>query len=261
LLNRIQAAGCKPQNAEFAQISAWWDYYRFLYFQGGLKTLYIYDTHVHTSETSSCGKIDAKTLVHMYSNAGYHGLVITDHYFRGYFESLQYEKWEDKVSSYLAGYRTALEEGRKVGLNVLLGMEIRFDENFNDYLVFGIDEDFLFKNKELYALNLKTFGEFIRNMSIMIYHAHPFRVNMTRMDPRFLHGVEVYNGNPRHNSNNNLADHYATANHLKKLSGSDFHQELDLARGGIVLPEAPSDSEHLAQLLREDRIIKLLQTD
>lgn len=223
--------------------------------------MYIYDTHVHTSETSPCGKIDARTLVHMYRNTGYHGLVITDHYFRGYFESLPYEKWEDKVSRYLAGYHTALEEGRKVGLNILLGIEIRFDENSNDYLVFGIDEDFLYKNKELYALTLKTFSEFIKGTSILIYHAHPFRVKMTRMDPELLHGIEVYNGNPRHNSNNNLADDFATANNLKKLSGSDFHQVPDLARGGIVLPEAPTDSVRLAQLLREDRIIKLLQTD
>lgn len=223
--------------------------------------MYIYDTHVHTSETSFCGKIDARTLVHMYRNAGYHGLVITDHFYRGYFESLPFEKWEDKVSCYLAGYRNALEEGRKVGLNILLGMELRFDENINDYLIFGIDEDFLYKNEELYAHTLKTFGELIKGTSILIYHAHPFRVNMTRMDPELLYGIEVYNGNPRQISNNNLADDFATANHLKKLSGSDFHQAPDLARGGIALPEAPSDSGRLAQLLREDRIIKLLQTD
>ena len=41
-----------------------------------------YDTHVHTSETSICGKVDAKTLVRLYKKAGYTGVVITDHYSR-----------------------------------------------------------------------------------------------------------------------------------------------------------------------------------
>ena len=93
-----------------------------------------YDTHVHTSEVSSCGKVDANTLVQLYKKAGYSGIVITDHYTKDYFESLPYTNWQQKVDQFLSGYTTAFEEGKEVGLKVILGMELRFSENFNDYL-------------------------------------------------------------------------------------------------------------------------------
>jgi len=52
-----------------------------------------------------------------------------------------------------------------------------------------------------------------------------------------IDGVEIYNGNPRHNSSNHLALEYARKNGLKMLSGSDFHQVQDAARGGIIVDE------------------------
>lgn len=219
---------------------------------------YKYDTHVHTSETSPCGKVDAKTLVHLYKRAGYHGIVITDHYYMDFFKQLPYDNWSRKVDEYLAGYYTALEEGRKVGVNVLLGIELRFTENSNEYLVYGFSPDFLYKNPALYDMDLRSFRQLIRNTPILVYQAHPFRVNMTPVLPEYIDGIEIYNGNPRHNSNNDKAYEYAKANGLKMLSGSDFHQIQDIARGGIVLNEAPEDAIELAELLKNNRIIEFI---
>lgn len=223
--------------------------------------LYTYDSHVHTSQTSPCGKVDAKTLVHLYSEAGYRGVVITDHYYKRFFEKLEADSWESKVNQYLKGYHTALEEGRKVGLNVLLGIEINFTENKNDYLVYGLNEDFLYKHPYLYDMGLSAFHELVGNTAICIYQAHPYRVLLCPAAPQLVGGIEVYNGNPRHNSNNPKAYEYARQNGLKMISGSDFHQVEDLARGGIILPNAPSSSEELAQMLSEDKIIKLIQSE
>lgn len=222
-------------------------------------SLFLYDTHVHTSEISFCGKVNAKKLVRLYHKAGYHGLVITDHYCREYFEYLGPLKWEEKISLFLKGYHIALDEGMKLGMKILLGIEIRFDENFNDYLVYGLDEDFLYRNQKLYKLNLETFFKLTQNTSLCIYQAHPFRMYITQADPQYLHGIEVYNGNPRHNSNNQLAYEYAKRHGLKMISGSDFHQVEDLARGGIALAKAPSSSEELAQILMEEEELKLLR--
>ncbi len=219
---------------------------------------YIYDVHIHTSETSSCGKVDAKTVVRVYKEAGYHGLVITDHYTRGYFESLRYNQWEDKVNQYLRGYHSALAEGRKLGLNVLLGMELRFDENESDYLIYGIDEDFLFRHRELYTLNIEKFSGMINGTTIQIYQAHPFRLTSVPANPAYLHGIEVYNGNPRQISNNSKAFEYAKKNGLKMISGSDFHLLSDLARGGIILSDTPPDSVEFAQILKNDNMIKFV---
>jgi predicted metal-dependent phosphoesterase TrpH len=220
--------------------------------------LYKYDTHVHTSETSPCGGIEGKKLVQLYKNAGYRGLVITDHYFNQYFDSLNDGSWEEKIESYLKGYKAALDEGRKLGLNIILGMEIRFEENDNDYLVYGIDEAFLIENKELYKLGLEKFKKLAESNDLLIYQAHPFRSWIVPVDTKYLDGVEVFNGNPRQESANPLALSYANSNKLKMISGSDFHQIEDLALGGIVIPEAPENSLEFVKLLNSNKIIELL---
>ncbi len=76
--------------------------------------------------TSSCAKVNSQTLVQMYKEAGYAGVVITDHYFKDYFDAIDVRHWEDKVSKFLTGYKLAKEEGDRIGLRVILGMEIRF---------------------------------------------------------------------------------------------------------------------------------------
>jgi predicted metal-dependent phosphoesterase TrpH len=219
-----------------------------------------FDTHVHTSETSPCGIVDGKALVSLYKEAGYDGIVITDHYFNGFFESIDEKNWEEKVDMYLRGYMAARTEGEKVGLRVILGMEIRFKESYNDYLVYGIDEAFLIENKELYKLGLFKFKELIKDKGILIYQAHPYRIGMKTSDPLIIDGVEVYNGNMRHHSFNEKALLFAENNNLKMISGSDFHQVEDLARGGIVLGEQVMNSKELVKLLSEDKIIEIISS-
>jgi len=44
-----------------------------------MENKYLYDTHIHTVETSPCGRIPAAETVDYYAAHGYSGLVITDH--------------------------------------------------------------------------------------------------------------------------------------------------------------------------------------
>ena len=39
---------------------------------------YLYETHLHTKESSKCGLVPAAEMVRKYRNAGYTGIVITD---------------------------------------------------------------------------------------------------------------------------------------------------------------------------------------
>jgi len=222
-------------------------------------SFYKYDTHVHTSETSPCGCVSAVELVHLYKDAGFQGIVITDHYFDGFFESLRGMSWEEKVDNYLKGYKIALNEGKKIGLNVILGMEIRFGSSPNDYLVYGIDEEFLKEYPELYNLDLSRFRELISDKGILIYQAHPFRPYIVPADPKLLDGVEVHNGNPRHNSHNEKALEFARKYCLKESSGSDFHQYEDLGRGGIIITEPVSSSEAFVRILYENKVVDLVR--
>jgi predicted metal-dependent phosphoesterase TrpH len=219
----------------------------------GQKKLYKIDTHVHTSEVSKCGKVDAQTAVRSYIAHGYSGIVITDHFYETYFESFGEMSWEEKINIYLQGYKKSCNEAAGKDFVIYSGMEIRFPENENDYLVFGLDENFLFEHPYLYKLGLEKFNRLAHDNGLLIYQAHPFRNRMVPADPYLLDGMEVLNGNPRHDSRDNLADEYASRFDLKKLSGSDFHQTDDIARGGIVVSELPRSNSGLVALLRENR--------
>ncbi len=223
--------------------------------------LYRFDTHVHTAEVSPCGKVPAREVVHLYKEAGYDGIVITDHYTAGLFRDTHPSEWEAVVDRYLEGYRTARNEGKKIGLNVILGIELRFEGHINDYLVFGVDEEFLKEHPNLPSLGLKGFKKLIEGKDILVYQAHPFRPGMIPSDPDLLDGIEVYNGHPGQMSNNPLALEYAISNNLKMISGSDFHQVPHLARGGIVLPEKIDTPRELVRMLKEDRIISLIRAE
>ena len=72
--------------------------------------LMLLDTHVHTSQVSPCGKVPAEEMIELYKEAGYGGVIITDHYYKGYFESLGNRPWEEKIQSFLSGYKAALRE-------------------------------------------------------------------------------------------------------------------------------------------------------
>jgi predicted metal-dependent phosphoesterase TrpH len=218
--------------------------------------MYKIDMHVHTWETSFCGKVAAREAVKLYKDSGYYGIVITDHYYRGFItgsiRAVSLRKWNEKMELFMKGYNRAQEEGERIGLKVLLGMEIRFENSLNDYLVYGISEEFLKDNPSLYRLGIKNFKKYIEGTGILVYQAHPFRLGMKPAKPEYLDGIEVYNGNPRHNSKNHLALAYARENKLKMVSGSDFHQREDLARGGIFIKKQVSTSIELAEYLRDD---------
>ena len=72
--------------------------------------LVLFDTHVHTIEVSPCGKVPATQMVRYYKEAGYGGIIITDHYYDRYFETLGELPWEQKIESFLSGYKLALKE-------------------------------------------------------------------------------------------------------------------------------------------------------
>jgi hypothetical protein len=222
--------------------------------------MYKYETHFHTSETSPCGRVKAEEGVRIYHKAGYTGLLVTDHYFSGFFERHPFMSWDKKTDLYLAGYRKALAEGQRLGLDIHLGMEIRFNENANDYLVYGFDEAFLREHRKLYKLTLKEFRELTADKGIITIQAHPFRSHMIPAPPELIDGVEVYNGNPRHDSSNHLALQYASDNKLKMLSGSDFHQPQDAARGGILVDDRIK-ANGFALVLLQDKISELMKTE
>lgn len=217
---------------------------------------YLYDLHVHTNEVSFCGFVSGKEVAQLYAEAGYSGIVITDHYYDGFFNEVS-GTWENKVKQYLSGYLEAKAEGAKHGLDVFLGIEIKFSGSLDDYLVYGISEEFLLQYPKLYNLGLPELSKLVREQGLILYQAHPFRSYCNPADPKYLDGIEVFNGNPRHESHNDQAEAYANKHQLKMISGSDFHQHQDLAIGGVYFSEKIRDNQHLVTALNNSQIVQL----
>lgn len=166
--------------------------------------------------------------------------------------------WEDKIDYFLTGYHTAKHaaDGR---IDILLGMELRFDKprEMNDYLVYGVTEKFLYHHPHLLDMNLRDFSKLAHRHGMVIFQAHPFRTGMRIVKPKYLDGVEIYNGNPRHNSSNDIAEMWAKKYGLRTVGGSDFHEFEDLARGGVYFDKEIKDNKDLVkELLNGDYEIK-----
>lgn len=215
---------------------------------------YLYEMHLHTKETSNCANVPAKVLIEEYIKAGYDGIVVTDHLSPSTYMKYKREllPWKKKVDFFLRGYKEVLKasNGR---IPVLLGMELRFrtSEGDNDYLVYGINEDFLYNTPKLLEMNIKSFYELAQKNGFLVFQAHPFRVGMKVTNPKFLDGVEIFNGNPRHNSSNDIASAWAKKYDLMVTSGSDYHEIEDLGSGGIYFNKKISDNKTLLEELRK----------
>ncbi len=221
---------------------------------------YLYEMHFHTKNTSNCANVSAKIAVEEYIKAGYDGIVVTDHLSTSTYMKYGREllSWKKKVDFFLRGYKEALKtaNGR---INVLLGMELRFktSEGDNDYLVYGITEEFLHEHPELLNLNIKKFYKLAQENGFLVFQAHPFRVGMKVTNPNFLDGVEIFNGNPRHNSSNDIAEMWAKKYDLLVTSGSDYHEIEDLGSGGIWFDKEIKDNKQLVEeLLKGEYEIK-----
>ncbi len=208
---------------------------------------YLTELHMHTADSSGCARVYAKDAVEKYIAEGYDTVVITDHF--QFPMGCTLEDYNKRCDILRLGWQEAVKaaNGR---INVLRGAEMRVKENDNDYLVFGVDDAFFTENPQMRTMNIEELCEFVHSKGLLIFQAHPFRVNMTVTDPAILDGVEVFNGNPRHNSRNSIADTWADLHGHKKISGSDFHEADDPAIGGIYTDVPVTDSETLLKILR-----------
>ena len=89
----------------------------------------LYDTHIHTVETSPCAHIPAVETVDYYAAHGYDGLIITDHLHQIFLDKVGMDKsWDEIIDLYLVGYRAAKQRGDEIGFDVILGAEMSFPE-------------------------------------------------------------------------------------------------------------------------------------
>lgn len=210
------------------------------------------ELHTHTAEISNCGRLSVEELIDLYVKAEYDAIVIANH-FNTETECILKEKGiEDFFNTYFDCIRLAEEIGREKGLLVLGAHELRFDENHNDYLVYGMTEEMCRDYKKLFRMTPAEFSEFATENGILFYQAHPFRNGMQVVKPEYLFGIEIKNTHPRHDSRNDIASAWADKYGLHKICGSDCHQIQDVGTSAILTDYPVKNVDDLVHILRND---------
>lgn len=208
------------------------------------------ELHAHTSPASSCSEILPAEMAKTYHEKGFDAVVIANHFYMQMLEDLPKK---EAIRRYLKDYEETKAEAQKYGLNVILATEIRFTENNNDYLIYGVDEDVLSMGYDYFEKGIEAFRREVLLPKSVFVQAHPFRNGMIECDPTLLDGIETFNMHPNHNSRVGIAVRYAAENNLKiTTAGSDFHhpdrghEAVSALRTKVI----PKDSFHLAEILK-----------
>ena len=205
------------------------------------------ELHLHTSPASGCSEIPPEMAVKTYADLGYHSIVICNHFWKG----MRFA--DDKkmcLDAYLADYDEAVEAGKKYGVHVIFGCEIRFPENANDYLLFGIDRDFADYAYECLDMDIVEFSKRFRNDKRLLIQAHPFRNGMTEVAPEYLDGIETFNVHPNHNSRVAVAAKYAKKHHLIPTLGTDYHHPGHEGMAALLTKTEMTTSYDIVEVLR-----------
>lgn len=208
---------------------------------------YRIELHSHTNPGSGCSSLTPAELVRIYAEKGYHGVVITNHLEP---DKLLFGK-KEAIAMHIRDYEAAKAAAEQYGIAVYLGVELRFKENINDYLIYGVDERLLNVFYDYIPTDVATFRKEVMLPDSVFLQAHPFRSNMVLCDPAFLDGMECLNMHPRHNSAVGLATQYAYEKKLKiKIAGGDCHGMGDQGLAALRTKVLPKDSFEIAEILK-----------
>ena len=194
---------------------------------------YKYETHLHTKEASACGISHAAEYIKIYKKLGYDGIFVTDHFFGGNTRVSKLLDWHTRVEQFCSGYEAAVAEAQRQNaedggnFQVFFGFEQTFEGD--DYLIYGLDKNWLFEHPEVESMDHKQLFQAVNNQNGLMIQAHPFRmrhyIKSISIHPHEVHGIEVYNGGNT-TEQNDLAFAFATSYDFPMTSGSDIHSIL-----------------------------------
>lgn len=204
---------------------------------------FLYETHLHTSECSACAKNTGEEMAKACKEAGYTGIITTDHNWYGNTCIDKSLPWEEWVEAFFKGYENAKSWGEQNDLQVFFGYESCF--RGTEFLIYGIDKQWMKNHKELKDASIEEQYKLIRNAGGLVIQAHPFRkeayIPEIRLFPEWADGVEGINATHSchlsTNHNNPKWDEQAIAysreHKLPVTAGSDVHSTV-IFGGGVA---------------------------
>ena len=204
---------------------------------------YLYETHLHTSEGSACGRSTGREIAEACKEYGYAGIFVTDHNWGGNTAVDRNLPWDEWVHEFCRGYENAKEEGDKIGLDVFFGYEAGYAGT--EFLIYGVDKDWMLANPAIRYADVEEQYVLIHERGGMVIHAHPYReehyIPEVRLFPKWVDGVEAINAT--HSNSGSIAHNdpafdtkaiaYAREHHFPMTAGSDTHRAA-LFGGGVA---------------------------
>lgn len=204
---------------------------------------YLYETHLHTSEASSCAVSTGEEMITACKAAGYTGIIVTNHNWHGNTCIDRTLPWDQWIEHYWQAFEEAGRWGERIGLDVFFGYEAGY--HGTEFLIYGVDKEWLISHPEIENATVEEQYALIHEAGGIVIHAHPFReepyIPQIRLFPDHVDGVEGINAthsNPRSPSHYNPAFDeraiaYSEEHHLPMTAGSDIHTK-QLLGGGMA---------------------------
>lgn len=213
--------------------------------------MYRYETHLHTSLVSACSRFEPEEIIDKYVRLGYTGVFVTDHFLNGNTTVPRDMPWETGITRFCSGYRL-LKKAAEGFLDVFFGFEYSY--HGTDFLVYGLEEEWLKAHPEIMNMSTNEFCLFARNAGGLVVQAHPYReasyIDHVRLFPRVVDGIEVVNANENERTNR-LAGILANAYDLAATAGSDIHGKGQKALAGMEFKQKLTSANDYAERIKK----------
>lgn len=218
------------------------------------------ELHAHSSPASGCCDCPNDRFIEAYAEKGVEAICLTNHFYKDNGIFINRSK-SQCIEAYLEDYEKIQELAVPYGIKIYLGCEIRFSQNCNDYLIYGLNREILEEAFDYLTADIECFRHNVKLDKSVFIQAHPFRNNITLADPNLLDGIETLNFHNSHNSRNAASALYAKENNKSIcIGGSDFHSDNKYNSASCVMlsKTLPEDSFELAELIKSGDYLFLL---
>ena len=204
---------------------------------------YLYETHMHTCEASKCARSSGAQMAQAAKDAGYTGIIITDHNWYGNNCIDPMLPWSEWVEEFCKGYENAKTMGNVIGLDVFFGYEAGYAGT--EFLIYGVGREWLISHPEIKDASIPEQYRLIHEAGGMVIQAHPYReepyIPEVRLFPDDVDGVEAINATHSSHLSKSHKDPefdvkaiaYARAHRLPMTAGSDVHNTI-MFGGGVA---------------------------
>lgn len=227
---------------------------------------YLYETHLHTSQASACGANTGYDMAKAAHEAGYAGIIVTDHNWGGNTGVDRTLPWAEWVTEFEKGYLDAKRYGDANDFDVFFGYEAGYEGT--EFLIYGVDAAWMIAHPEIRTATVEEQYRLIHEAGGMVIHAHPYReewyIPEIRLFPKQVDGVEGVNAthschlSKAHNDPEYdvRAIAYANKEGLPMTAGSDIHS-VHMFGGGTAFKRRLASVQDYCTAIRsgEDYVI------